>query len=187
MDRTAVTGGAVGTSARPNSEVEFEAWLVAREPALQRTAHLLTGNVHTAQDLVQDTLAKVYLSWDRIRERSSIDAYARRVLLNEFRTAWRRPLRRHERVTDDVPDLPARAEEYDGRHEAVWRFVCSLPPKQRAVVVLRFYEQLTESEIAELMGISVGTVKSQSSRALTALRQALPDHPELTADGEEDR
>jgi len=174
-------------SLRSSRDVAFEAWLVAREPALQRTAHLLTGNVHTAQDLVQDTLAKMYLSWEKIRDRGSVDAYARRVLLNEFRTAWRRPLRRYEQVSDDVPDLPARAEEYDGLHEAVWRFVCSLPPKQRAVVVLRFYEQLTEAEIAELMGISVGTVKSQSSRALTALRGALPDHPELTADGQEDR
>ena len=175
------------TSLRSSRDAEFEAWLVAREHALQRTAHLLAGNVHTAQDLVQDTLAKVYLSWERIRDRGSIDAYARRVLLNEFRTAWRRPLRRHEQVTEDVPDLPASAEEYDGRREAVWRFVCSLPPKQRAVVVLRFYEQLTEAEIADLMGISVGTVKSQSSRALSALRQALPDHPELSDDGEEDR
>jgi RNA polymerase sigma-70 factor (sigma-E family) len=187
MDRTAVTGGAMATPLRSTRDVEFEAWLVAREPALQRTSHLLTGNVHTAQDLVQDTLAKVYLSWDRIRDHNNVDGYARKILLNEFRTAWRRPVRRREQVTEAVPDLPAAAEPgYDGLHEAVWRFVCSLPPKQRAVVVLRFYEQLTEAEIAGLMGISVGTVKSQSSRALAALRSALPDHPELTA-GEEDR
>jgi RNA polymerase sigma-70 factor (sigma-E family) len=164
---------------------EFEAWLVAREPALQRTAHLLSGDVHTAADLVQETLAKVYLSWDRIRDRSSVDAYARKVLLNEYRTAWRRPVRRREHVTDAVPDRPSLVREYDDQHDLVWRFVCSLPPKQRAVVVLRFYEQLTEVEIADLMGISEGTVKSQCSRALASLRAALPDHPELT--GEEDR
>ena len=64
----------------------------------------------------------------------------------------------------------------------MWRFVCSLPPKQRTVVVLRFYEQLTEAEIADLMGISVGTVKSQSSRALAALRARLPDHPEISGE-----
>jgi RNA polymerase sigma-70 factor (sigma-E family) len=177
----------MATPLRSTRDVEFEAWLVAREPALQRTAHLLTGEVHTAQDLVQDTLAKVYLSWDRIRDRGSVDAYARKILLNEYRTGWRRPVRRREQITEVVPDLPTVGEVYDGGREAVWRFVCSLPPKQRAVVVLRFYEQLTEVEIAGLMGISEGTVKSQSSRALAALRAALPDHPELTADGEEGR
>jgi RNA polymerase sigma-70 factor (sigma-E family) len=172
---------------RSTRDVEFEAWLLAREPALQRTAHLLAGDVHSAQDLVQETLAKLYLSWDRIRDRDRVDAYARRILVNEHRAAWRRPVRRREQVTDDLPDRPSGDPEYDGRREAVWRFVCSLPPRQRAVVVLRFYEQLTEVEIADLMGISEGTVKSQSSRALASLRTALPDHPELTADGEEDR
>ena len=173
---------------RSTRDVEFEAWLLAREPALQRTAHLLTGDVHSAQDLVQETLAKLYLSWDRIRDPGSVDAYARRILVNEHRTAWRRPVRRREQVTDEVPDVPATGvPEYDGRREAVWSFVCSLPPKQRAVVVLRFYEQLTEVEIADLMGISEGTVKSQSSRALASLRAALPDHPELTPDGEDER
>ena len=81
-----------------------------------------------------------------------------------------------------MPDRPApESPAYDGTREAVWRFVCSLPPRQRTVVVLRFYEQLTEAEIADLMGISVGTVKSQSSRAIASLRALLPDHPEITA------
>ena len=188
MHHTAVTGGPTATPLRSTRDAEFEAWLLAREPALQRTAHLLAGDVHSAQDLVQETLAKLYLSWERIRDLNSVDAYARRILVNEHRAAWRRPVRRREHVTDELPERPSAADpEYDGRREAVWRFVCSLPPKQRAVVVLRFYEQLTEVEIAELMGISEGTVKSQSSRALASLRTALPDHPELTADGEEDR
>ena len=178
-------GGAMVRASRRTPGVDFETWLVAREPALQRTAHLLTGDVHSAQDLVQNTLAKLYLAWDRIRTSDSIDAYARRVLVNEHRSAWRRPMSRREHVTDVVPDRPAGGPEYDDSREAVWRFVCSLPPKQRTVVVLRFYEQLTEAEIAELMGISVGTVKSQSSRAIASLRAQLPDHPEIT--GEEPR
>ena len=154
---------------------DFEAWLVAREPALQRTAHLLTGDIHSAQDLVQNTLARLYLQWERVRDADNVDAYVRKVLLNEFRTAWRRPVRRIEKTVELVPDAPApEAAAYDGSREAVWRFVCSLPPRQRAVVVLRFYEQLTEPEIAALMGISVGTVKSQSSRALATLRERLP-------------
>src|SRR5262245_48110439 len=184
MQQSNVTGGDVATSRpRPRDGLEFETWLVAREPALQRTAHLLTGDVHSAQDLVQTTLAKLYLRWDRVRNADNIYAYARTALVNEFRTSWRRPLRRVEQVVEEVPDRPAAdVPPYDGTREAVWRFVCSLPPKQRAVVVLRFYEQLTEAEIADLMGISVGTVKSQSSRALAALRAALPHHPEIAGE-----
>lgn len=163
--------------------LDFEDWLLAREGALQRTAHLLTGDVHSAQDLVQTTLAKLYLKWEHVRKADNVDAYARKVLVNEFRTAWRRPLRRVEQVVELVPDEAApERPTYDGTREAVWRFVCSLPPKQRAVVVLRFYEELTEAEIAELMGISVGTVKSQSSRALATLRAQLPDHPEISGE-----
>ncbi len=173
------------THVRSTRDVEFESWLAAREPALQRTAHLLTGDVHTAQDLVQNTLAKLYLAWDRIQDRGRVDAYARKILINEHRTAWRRPVRRREQVTAELPDRPAPERGYDGQREAVWAFVGSLPPRQRAVIVLRFYEQLTEPEIADLLGISLGTVKSQSSRALAALRTHLPDHPELS--GEEER
>jgi RNA polymerase sigma-70 factor (sigma-E family) len=157
----------------------FEQWLAARGPALQRTAHLLTGDAHAAQDLVQTTLAKLYMAWPRISRKGSVDAYARRVLVNEHRSNWRRSVSRRELATAIVPEVAVADPEYDGLHDVVWAFVCSLPPRQRAVVVLRFYEQLTEAEIADLMDISIGTVKSQSSRALAALRQRLPGHPEL--------
>ena len=143
---------------------DFDGWLSAGEDALQRTAHLLTGNVHAAQDLVQNTLAQLYQRWDRIRGVDDIDAYARRALVKEFRTAWRRPGRRGELLVEVVPDrLAWGAPSYDESREVVWRFVGSLPTTQRTVVVLRFFEQLTEAEIADLMGISVGTVTSQSS------------------------
>ena len=154
---------------------DFESWLVAREPALQRLALLLTGDEHTAQDLVQTSLAKLYLAWDRLDDRDNLDAYARRVLVNEHRTAWRRPWRRREVVTDAPPDRPGPTIEYDGGREVVWEFVASLPPRQRAVIVLRYYEQLTEAEIAEVLGVSPGTVKSQASRAIAALRARLPE------------
>jgi len=149
---------------------DFESWLVAREAALQRTAHLLTGDVHAAQDLVQTTLAKLYLAWDRLEDHAHVDAYARRILVNEFRSSWRRPWRRREVVTDAVPERATSEESYDGTRDAVWAFVMSLPPRQRAVIVLRYYEQRTEAETAEVLGISVGTVKSQASRAIAALR-----------------
>jgi RNA polymerase sigma-70 factor (sigma-E family) len=159
---------------------DFESWLVAREPALQRTALLLTGDPHGAQDLVQNTLAKLYLAWGRIDHRERIDAYARRVLVNEHRSAWRRAWRRHEVTTDEPPDARAVAPEHDdGAHDAVWAFVATLPPRQRAVIVLRYYEDLTEAETADLLGISVGTVKSQAHKALASLRATVGDHPTI--------
>jgi RNA polymerase sigma-70 factor (sigma-E family) len=167
----------------PPRQQDFESWLVSREGALQRTAHLLTGDVHAAQDLVQATLTKLYRRWDRVQRVQNIDAYARKALVNEFRTAWRRPVRRMEQVVEAVPDRPGPdSPAYDGEREAVWRFVRSLPPRQRTVLVLRFYQQLSEAEVAEVMGISVGTVKSQSSRAIASLRAALPDHPEIAGE-----
>src|SRR3954464_12847322 len=107
VPRSSVRGPAM-TTARPDSRgPEFETWLGAREGALQRTAHLLTGDVHAAQDLVQNTLAKLYRGWDRIREVDNLDAYARRALVNEYRTAWRRPVRRAEHLVEAVPEHPA--------------------------------------------------------------------------------
>jgi RNA polymerase sigma-70 factor (sigma-E family) len=167
------------TSTRTSTrDADFEAWMTARQPALLRTAYLLTGDAHSAEDLVQSVLAKLYLAWDRIRDREHVDAYARRALINEHRSAWRRPSRRREVVTDRPPERGV-SHEYDDRHDALWAFVCTLPTKQRAVVVLRYYEELSEAETADALGISVGTVKSQASRALAALRERLPEHPEL--------
>ena len=160
---------------------DFESWLVAREPALQRLALLLTGDPHAAQDLVQTSLAKLYLAWDRLDDHD----HARR--LRPPDPGQRAPHRlapavastrgRHRRRRRTGPD---HADEYDGSREAVWQFVRSLPPRQRAVIVLRYYEQLTEAEIADTLGISVGTVKSQASRAHR--RPAHPDSPRSSHD-----
>ena len=163
------------TSAR----TDFEEWLLAREGSLHRTARLLTHDPHAAQDLVQTTLAKLYLAWDRIADRDNVDAYARRILVNEHRSTWRRASTRREFATDSPPERGEAAREYDGTRDAVWRFVCTLPPRQRAVIVLRYYEELTEPEVADLLGISVGTVKSQAHRALAALRTRVAHHPEI--------
>src|SRR6478609_461882 len=168
-------GGVQDTRTRSDAVTDFESWLVAREPALQRLALLLAGDEHSAQDLVQTSLAKLYLAWDRLEDRANVDAYARRILVNEHRTAWRRPWRRREVVTDAPPDRAGPTIEYDGGREVVWEFVASLPPRQRAVIVLRYYEQLTEAEIADVLGVSPGTVKSQASRAIAALRTRLPE------------
>ena len=156
----------------------FDEFVVTRSPALLRTAYLLTGNQHTAEDLVQTTLTKLYLAWDRIADRQHVDAYARRTLVNEHRSTWRRSSRHLEVLSEQPPETGREAAAYDGEREMVWRFVQGLPPRQRAVVVLRYYEDLSEAQIAELLGISAGTVKSQASRALAALRDRVPAREE---------
>ncbi|HET6154684.1 MAG TPA: SigE family RNA polymerase sigma factor [Marmoricola sp.] len=160
---------------------DFESWMSARQHRLLRTAYLLTGDVHAAEDLTQTALAKVYLAWDRVSAAQSVDAYARKILINEHTSAWRR-LWRHREVVSDTRshDVPVPAAEYDGVSDALWEAVRSLPERQRAVVVLRYYEQLSERETAEALAVSVGTIKSQSSRALDTLRDRLGSRTDLT-------
>jgi RNA polymerase sigma-70 factor (sigma-E family) len=163
------------------ARADFESWMSARQGRLLRTAYLLTGDVHAAEDLVQTSLAKLYLAWDRVSDAPSVDAYARKIMVNEHTSMWRRLWRHREVVTDtSARDVPVRAEEYDGVPAALWTSVRALPERQRAVVVLRYYEQLSEQETADALGVAVGTVKSQASRALDTLRTRLGDRDDLT-------
>ncbi len=155
-------------------DAEFSAYMAARQPALLRTAYLLTGERASAEDLVQTAFAKLYLSWDKVQNRDSLDGYVRRILVNEHNSLWRRAWKRTEVTTELVPDRVVSDEYDEGRVAAVWELVHTLPRKQRAVIVLRYYEQLSEAEIAAILGVSAGTVKSQASRALAALRQRVP-------------
>lgn len=156
-------------------DAEFTAYLAARQARLLRTAYLLTGDRHQAEDVLQTSLAKLYLAWDKVRDRDSVDAYVRRIMVNENNSLWRRAWKRREHSTERLPEGDPHHDVYDeGAGSALWDVVQSLPPKARAVVVLRYYEQLSEAETAEVLGISVGTVKSQCSRALAALRQRVP-------------
>jgi len=155
-------------------EDEFAAFMAARQPRLLRTAYLLSGNRADAEDLVATALAKAWLAWDRVSTRESPDAYVRRILVNEHHSLWRRSFKRREHSTDEVPDRGTESPDYDDRDRVLWDFVGTLPRKQRAVVVLRYYEELSEAETAEVLGVSIGTVKSQASRALAALRQRVP-------------
>jgi len=164
-----------------SSTAEFEAWMTARQHKLLRTAYLLTGDVHAAEDLTQTALAKVYLAWDRVSAAQSVDAYARKILVNEHTSMWRRMWRHREVVSDtSTYDVPVSAQEYDGVGAGLWDAVRSLPERQRAVVVLRYYEQLSEKETADALGVSLGTIKSQSSRALDTLRSRLGDRTDLS-------
>ncbi|MGI8901869.1 MAG: SigE family RNA polymerase sigma factor [Nocardioides sp.] len=169
-------------------DAEFEAYMVARQPGLLRTAYLLTGDQHTAEDLVQTALAKLYLSWDKVHRRELVDGYVRRILVNEHNSLWRRAWKRRELSTDSLPDRPTVADRVDeAQNAALWDFVQTLPRKQRAVIVLRYYEELSEVEIADILGISVGTVKSQASRALAGMRARVHENPVLAKDREEER
>jgi RNA polymerase sigma-70 factor (sigma-E family) len=159
---------------------DFRSYVAARSPALLRTAYMLTGNRADAEDLLQTALAKTYLSWDRIREREAVDGYVRRVMVNTQTSWWRR------RKVDEYPtgELPERAAGRDvtddlALHDALWTALSDLPKRQRAMVVLRYYEDLSEAETAQVMGVSVGTVKSTTSRALAKLRDTsgLRDDP----------
>lgn len=167
--------GTVTRAGRTGSrDEEFTAYLHARQPALLRTAYLLTGDRHTAEDVLQTSLAKLYLAWDKVRERDAVDAYVRRIMVNENNSLWRRAWKRREHPSDAMPDASYVDQYDDGRGDALWTVVQSLPPKARAVVVLRYYEQLSEAETADVLGISVGTVKSQCSRAIATMRERVP-------------
>ncbi len=164
----------MGTDREAGRDEEFSAYMSARQPALMRTAYLLAGDRAGAEDLLQNAFAKLYLSWDRVRDREALDGYVRRIMVNEHNSLWRRAWKRREHSTDVVPDQGVTDEYDEGRGSALWSFVQTLPPKQRSVIVLRYYEQLSEAETADVLGISVGTVKSQASRALAGLRARAP-------------
>ena len=162
---------------------DFRSYVAARSPALLRTAYALTGNRADAEDLLQTALAKTYLSWGRIREREAVDGYVRRVMVNT-QTSWWRRRRVDERPTGELPERPSGRDATADLdlHDALWTALASLPKRQRAIVVLRYYEDLSEAETAAVMGVSVGTVKSATSRALARLRDGsgLRDDPRLT-------
>lgn len=154
---------------------EFEAWVHARGGALARTAYLLTGDVHLAEDLVQDTLARVAQHWRRLDRQDAADAYARRVMHNLAIDRWRRrSVRPPEVLTDSHDEIGHHGADVERRlllRDALAR----LTPKQRAVLSLRFYEDLTEVQTAAVLGCSTSTVKSQTRAALDRLRALAPD------------
>lgn len=161
---------------RPDRDTDFAQYVAARQSGLLRTAYLLTGDQHSAEDLVQTALAKLYLTWNRLAHVENLDAYLRRIMVNEHTSWWRRAWRRSETSVDEVPEQRSRPRDQMrdvGERDAMWSVVQTLPPRQRAAVVLRYYEDLSEQQTAEILGCSVGTVKSQTSRALATMRTHL--------------
>ncbi|MBE3009875.1 SigE family RNA polymerase sigma factor [Microbispora sp. NEAU-D428] len=147
---------------------DFERYVQQRSDRLLRTAYLLCRDWATAEDLLQTALAKAWLAWRRVGENP--DPYVYRILANTHASWWRRRWR-GERPTDVLPE-PAVGDSADllGSREAVRQALTCLPPKQRAVIVLRYFADLGDVQIAEILGCSVATVRSQASRALARLR-----------------
>ena len=166
-------------------EQTFSRWAGERQLSLLRTAVLLTGDRHRAEDLVQEALTQVAVRWSRLRD-GHPDAYARQVIVRGNISWWRK--HRHEVVLDlydEVGATTTRAEDTADRRIILDRALDTLTPRQRATVVLRYYDDLSERETAEALGVSTGTVKSQTHLALRRLREASPELAELL--GEESR
>lgn len=159
--------------------VAFGDYVRSRGAALLRAAQSMTGNRADAEDLVQATLVKAYQSWDRIAEPAALDGYVRRIMVNTHISGWRRR-RLDEYPTDELPDTPADDATGDSDlHDVVRRAIDRLPRQMRAAVLLRFYDDMTEQQVAAALGVSVGTVKSTVARAVAKLRT----DAELGADG----
>jgi RNA polymerase sigma-70 factor (sigma-E family) len=152
----------------------FDAFVAARGSALLRHAYVLTGDRYLAEDLVQETLAHLYRRWDRVAATSSPEAYVKTSVTRQF-LSWRRRRSSGERPTDHVPES---SSAYDGTDavdddDVLWRLLARLPRKQRAILALRFYDDQSDLQIAEILGVSASTVRSQASRALATLRDQL--------------
>jgi RNA polymerase sigma-70 factor (sigma-E family) len=148
----------------------FTDLVATRSGALFRTAYLVVGDHQLAQDLLQEALVKAYAAWPKLRDPSKAEAYVRRTIVTTA-TSWRRRRSFHERPVEKIPETSSDdATEQLAVQDALWDELRSLPPRQRAALVLRYYEDLSEAQTAESMGCSVGTVKSQVSAALGKLR-----------------
>jgi RNA polymerase sigma-70 factor (sigma-E family) len=155
---------------------EYDEFYAALWPRLVRTAYAVAGDLGVAEDAAQTAFAKAYRSWRRISRLESPEAYVRKMVVNEVLSNRRRAAWRHEVTRADPPERAAGRTPEDGLvHDEMWRAVSTLPPRQRAVLVLRYYEDLTEQQIADALGCRPGTVKSQASAALATLRTRLGD------------
>lgn len=165
-------------------DTSFGEFVAARNAALRRFGALLTGNRDDGDDLTQTALVRVGARWSRLNHDGSPEAYIRTTMVRLYLNDRRRRLRHRERVDAGV-DSPVIGPDVDLRL-TLWNQLRKLPPRQRAVIVLRYYEQLSEAEIAAVLGCSRGTVKSQAFKALTSLRAATGHGQALIAGAEGD-
>jgi RNA polymerase sigma-70 factor (sigma-E family) len=156
--------------------VEFDELVTTRGTALRRLALMLCGDPHLADDLVQNTLVKAYRRWSRIAASRQPEAYVKAMIVNEHLSWWRRRTNR-EVPADIEPGAAPAAPDFAGAQasrDAAWTLLGELPARQRAVLVLRYYEDLPDAEIARVLGCGESTVRSQATRALATLRTLVP-------------
>ncbi|GAA0583695.1 SigE family RNA polymerase sigma factor [Kribbella sandramycini] len=154
-------------------DAAFEAYFAARSDAMRGTAYLLCGDWHRAEDLVQQTFTKLYLAWNRIQRHESMDNYTRQTLVRTFLSERRRGWFRFESVGASPSDRPAPASGLADERMILQEALLQVPPRQRAVLVLRYWEDASVEQTAALLDCSVGNVKSQASRGLQTLRGLL--------------
>jgi RNA polymerase sigma-70 factor (sigma-E family) len=153
-----------------SDENAYREYVIGRMDVMRRTAYLLCKDWHTADDLVSITISKLYRHWPRVSQLPGIDAYVRKVLLRTWLDEKRRPWHRREQVTEELPELSTTTEYAVVSRAQLLDLLDGLPPRRRAAVVLRLYLDLSVEETAEILGCSVGTVKSQTARGLDTLR-----------------
>ncbi|MGW7007628.1 SigE family RNA polymerase sigma factor [Streptomyces sp. NPDC054933] len=178
---SAIDGGAAGVAAtaygeavtgrKTSSEADFTAYVAERRASLYATAYHLTGDRHEAEDLLQSALFSTYRAWDRISDKAAVGGYLRRTMTNLHISAWRRR-KLNEYPTEELPETIGESDAMRGTElrAVLWQALAKLPETQRTMLVLRYYEGRTDPEIAEILGISVGTVKSSIWRSLRRLR-----------------
>ncbi|WP_213454958.1 SigE family RNA polymerase sigma factor [Rhizomonospora bruguierae] len=156
---------------------QFGEYFAARRDAVRRTAYLLCGDWHWAEDLTQVAFIRLADGWSRVRDRQALDAFVRTCLVRAYLSETRRLWRRRERPYGDPPEavVPDDGPEALAQRELFARALRRLPPRQRATLVCRYYQELDVAETAAALGCSVGTVKSQTARGLAALRELLGD------------
>jgi RNA polymerase sigma-70 factor (sigma-E family) len=153
--------------------MDFATWVDDYQRSLLAFAQLVAGDAHTAEDLVQTALARAYLKWSTIGAPGQNPlAYVHRIIVNENASLWRRAWKRRERSTDSLPDTVQPEGPAD---DQTWALVQALPARQRAVIALRYYADLSVTQTAEAMGCSTGSVKTHTSRAIAKLKLALKD------------
>jgi RNA polymerase sigma-70 factor (sigma-E family) len=162
---------------REAAESEYAAFFQATWARLFRSTYAVSGDFQLAEDALQAAFAKAYASWARVRTADSPEAYVRRMAINEALGIRRRPWRRHERsgASADMGEPAFSPQDLVLQQDEVWSALLSLPARQRAVIVLRYYEDLSELQIAEVLGCRPGTVKSQASAAISSLRRTLSE------------
>ena len=173
-------------ASREQSDADFRTFMAARAPGLRRTAYVMCGDWHHAEDLVQIAFAKLYGAWSRIKDSDGLDGYLRTTLTHAVIDENRRGFRRRERPSAHLPDIEVPVQTTSDVRQVLLQALAAVPPRQRTCLVLRYFDDVSVAEVARILGCHEGTVKSQTARGLTNLRRILreldPEFSDALAD-----